>query len=99
MDRQRGSGTTTGQMKNAPKNAIFVWHSDNTEYPKALARSIDRNDLKIVGPSCINSRKWLGLNYSAVVVDHYAYLEMTRETRLNVTAMSYKARVFKNETI
>ena len=48
---ERGTGKTTEQIKNAPKNAVFVWCNSHLDYPKDLAIFLERPDLKIVSPN------------------------------------------------
>ena len=83
----RGTGHTTAQLRAAPENALFVWHVDDTCYPKELAKKIGRTDLKIVGPSYVNGNNWMGLSLSGVVVDHYAAEVLSDKTRLNIHRM------------
>ena len=68
--RARGTGETTRQMKEAPKEAMFVWVSEAVTYPTRLARMLGRTDLRIVGPSWITECRWKGDRYSAIVLDH-----------------------------
>jgi len=67
----RGSGRTTKQMKEAPRNAIFIWVNGHLDYPRKLAHSLSRDDLKIVSPEWLADERWRGLR-RPVVVDHYA---------------------------
>lgn len=58
---------TTNQIRNAPRNAVYIWHCDRLSYPVALARRLGRHDLTIAPPS------HLGLTWSAesqIVIDH-----------------------------
>lgn len=68
----RGLGHTTHQMEKAPHKAIFIWCNDQLSYPKALARSLDRTDLAIIGPfevvSCLR-----GARHTPFVYDHAWY--------------------------
>lgn len=66
--QHRGSGRTTRQMQEAPRNAIFVWCNNHTLYPQQLARQLGRTDLRIVGPSWLD-HGWAGL-WQPVVADH-----------------------------
>lgn len=69
----RGEGTTTRQMKEAPKGAVFVWCTGHIDYPILLARKIGREDLQIKTPTWLEDR-WRGLELTGVVVDHAARL-------------------------
>ena len=66
----RGTGITTQQMISAPRNAVFVWLNSRLSYPKSLANKIGRGDLEIVPPSFLDSDRWHGRRFSAVVLDH-----------------------------
>lgn len=66
----RQLGKTTEQMRAAPENAIYVWCHECLRYPRALARLIQRTDLKIVGPSFFEV-SWMGYD-KPVVLDHAA---------------------------
>ena len=70
----RGQGTTTQQILNAPKDALFIWMHGDTYYPKGLARKLGREDLEIVGPDFLDWKKWRGRIFTGVVVDHAAEL-------------------------
>ena len=65
----RQSGRTSEQMKAAPKGAVYVWVNSILGYPKALARSLGREDLRIVGPHMVET-----LRGRVFVVDHAAVL-------------------------
>jgi len=66
----RQTGQTTSQLKAAPKNAVFIWVSGATQYPRDLARKLGREDLKIVGPDWLTSDRWRGLELSDIILDH-----------------------------
>ena len=63
------SGKTSEQMKAAPKGAVYVWVNSMLGYPKALARAVGREDLRIVGPHMVEV-----LRGREMVVDHAAVL-------------------------
>ena len=63
------SGETSEQMKAAPFGAVYVWVNSNLGYPKALARAVGREDLRIVGPHMVET-----LAHRKMVVDHAAVL-------------------------
>lgn len=69
MDRL--TGKTTTQIKNAPKGAVFIWCNGTLGYPKDLARSLDREDLLVVGPSYVSNLRSYA-STKPVVVDHAA---------------------------
>lgn len=88
----RGSGRTTEQMKDAPKGAIFVWGNHHFQYPTALARSLARGDLRIIGPDDLRCRL-AGLDLP-IVVDHAADLTAGQWDALN----AYTARLRLRES-
>lgn len=69
--RQRGE--TTRQLVSAPQSAVFIWVSADLRYPKRLAATLGRSDIKIKSPDWLDYR-FRGQRYSAVVVDHAARL-------------------------
>ena len=75
----RCDGTTTKQMTEAPRDAIFVWCNGHLDYPRRLAQHLGRKDLRIEGPTFFENR-WRGLR-RPVVVDHAAARMMTRQQR------------------
>lgn len=68
----RGEGTTTKQMKEAPKGAFFVITGEHPRYWMDLAKHLERTDLRITSVSFVenNSRGHRHL----IVVDHAASL-------------------------
>lgn len=66
----RGTGTTTKQMLEAPKDSIFIWCNGDITYPKGLAIKLDRQDLEIVPISWLHSDRFRGCRPSAVIIDH-----------------------------
>lgn len=75
----RQSGRTTQAMQAAPRDAVFVWCNHHLDYPKDLARKLGRDDLKIVSPSWLTDRRWVGLELSALQLDHAAFEHFTYE--------------------
>lgn len=67
---QRGTGRTSRQMVGAPRDAVFVWVCDQLAYPRALAKTLKRTDLMIVGPQWLDRRNLVGREFSGVVLDH-----------------------------
>jgi len=57
-------------MLAAPKGAVYVWLNGRLDYPKALARKLGREDLKIVSPYWIEDRQWAGMEFPAMDIDH-----------------------------
>ncbi len=62
---QRNSGQTSRQMISAPKDAVYVV-SGRPEYYSALAKFLQRGDLRIYAPSSLDK----GATGRAVVLDH-----------------------------
>ncbi len=66
----RGDGTSTKQMKAAVENAVYVWLNADLDYPRHLAKKLNRDDLKIVAPSWLEQRRFVGLELTDVILDH-----------------------------
>jgi hypothetical protein len=65
-------------MKYAPLGVAFIWIGDHLSYPRDLARSIGRLDIKVFGPSALFDGSLRGRRWPAIVLDHAANLS-TRE--------------------
>lgn len=76
VDYERGSGRTTNQMMQAPKDAVFV-SMDSRHYAKLLARFIGRDDLKIICPDELHRLQ--GRELTGLIVDHAARLSSRQE--------------------
>lgn len=70
MSKDRQTGRTTQQLKNAPQGAIFVWCNAHTHYPQNLARALGRSDLKIKPFGWLEERNVRGLRGTCVILDH-----------------------------
>lgn len=68
---ERGSGTTTAQMLNAPRGAIYVWVNAAMRYPRDLAAKLGRQDLRIIPVDDLRWERLAGLNLP-LVLDHAA---------------------------
>ncbi len=80
-DSLRGTGRTRTQMITAPRDAIFVWCNSEMDYPLALAKHLNRDDLRVVSPFIFNrgGADIKGLD-KAIVIDHaYRLIEDHRE--------------------
>jgi hypothetical protein len=66
-DRQ--SGATAAQMKDAPRDAIYIWVNNKLAYPRALARLLGREDLDIRSPVFFETDARFG-HRGAIVIDH-----------------------------
>ena len=71
---ERQVGNTTRQMQEAPQKSVFVWVNGHLDYPRQLAKSLGRDDLKIVSPDWLSDHRWFGLVFSGIVLDHAAAL-------------------------
>lgn len=74
---RRQSGRTSAQMKRAERGAVFVWCNADLSYPRALARSLCRDDIEIQPPAWLDRRSKLGWPARMIIVDHAC--ELTRE--------------------
>ena len=72
----RGTGITTKQILNAPKDAIFIWVNDSLFYPRNLAISLNRADIEIHPPSFLSYHRLKG-NLREIVIDHAAFFSLT----------------------
>lgn len=86
----RGTGTTTHQIKAAPKNATYIWVHGNTHYPELLARTLGRTDLKFVGPDWLNDYRFMGLRDLEIVIDHATELSERQLAVWNKLATRFK---------
>jgi uncharacterized protein Usg len=76
----RGTGLTTAQMHHAPHESVFVWVNYNFAYPRALAKYLRREDLKIVSPGWLDTP--VSSRYYSIVVDHGAHLNSRQHQNL-----------------
>lgn len=78
-DFPRQTGITTRQIKNAPKDAVFIWRSfQSLSYPQEIAKREGRDDLRIVSLSWLEPRHWRGRRFPEIILDH-ACGEVMRE--------------------
>lgn len=68
LSTDRGTGRTTQQMKDAPKDAVFVVSVGEIDYARRLARALHRSDLLVIGAYRIEERLQGGR--TPVIVDH-----------------------------
>ena len=82
INKLRGTGRTTQQLKALPLNAIYISCNHSCiYYDTQLTRMLNRRDIQVVGPDWVTSMRWQGLTYSAIEVDH-AYPDVSRRTAL-----------------
>lgn len=91
MNDARGHGTTTQQMQSAPRSAVFVWCNTKLAYPRALARHLGRNDLRIVSPLWVAPGVMDGCAFQ-IVVDHCAELSMKQRDEVRIINRFVKMR-------
>lgn len=71
----RGSGRTTAQLKALPINSVFIVHDSNSVlYTLRLCSYLNRNDIRVVTPDWLTDRRWQGIRYSWIDIDHGVYL-------------------------
>lgn len=71
MSSERGTGRTTKQIKEAPRNGIFVWCNGYYRHAESLANALGRSDLQVKPLSWLLSGRWQGIDPNRIVVDHY----------------------------
>lgn len=76
LARQRG--TTTQQMRHAKPGSIFVWCNHALDYPRELARYLDRDDLRVVGPDWLLVADNLRGMRVPIEIDHAGLLTLKR---------------------
>lgn len=87
-DDERGTGRTSRQMREAPRNAIFVWCNDYIGYAIRLAYHLDRGDLSIIPPAMIGefrrgSSRHIVVDHAAVLLEEDRVLISLHENRLS----------------
>jgi hypothetical protein len=84
FDPERGTGRTTRQMLEAPREAVFISCNPRArDHDRHLARKLGREDLKIVERSWLD-HGWYGKILTGIVIDHAAHLtEKEQEHLLN----------------
>lgn len=78
----RQLGRTTQRLSAAPISAVYIWCNSNLEYPKYLARKLQRTDLFIVSPSWLTEYRWRGQTFNDVIVDHALNLTLEESEAL-----------------
>ena len=61
---------TTEQIKKAPKDSFFVWHSSDFHYPRQLCKALGRDDIRLISASDVSYR--IRGRRIPVIIDHYA---------------------------
>lgn len=74
MTTERQTGKTTAQLKALPKNAIFIWCSNDVHYPNTLLRMMGRSDIRVYPRSVLNDPIPLrGIRYDHIEADHWIH--------------------------
>ena len=73
----RCTGRTTRQIESMPFGGVFVWVSEDTQYPQTLCTKLGRRDVKVVGPSWLTGNRWQGLELMGLSLDHEAEKRFT----------------------
>jgi hypothetical protein len=82
-NEDRGTGRTTKQMKEAKNKSVFVWCNEDLNYPKQLAKDLNK-DLEIVGPSWFEKEhRFVGRNLTGIVLDHATNLNIIQSYGYN----------------
>jgi hypothetical protein len=80
------TGKTTTQLLDAPHQALFVWCNTRTDYAKALAHHLGRDDLQVVSPGALSRIDFVnGRKFTGVVIDHATVLSIEQIRGLAVT--------------
>ena len=85
---ERGTGATTRAMLAAPKNALYLWCNDRSDYPRKLAQFLNRKDLRILTTNTVINHGLKGLQ-RPLVVDHAfqftpTMIELADEIRIHI---------------
>jgi len=56
------------KMRDAPKDAVYIWVNQYTELPRRIANDLGRNDLHIEAPYWLQ-HGWIGKKVSGIILD------------------------------
>jgi hypothetical protein len=79
----RGTGRTTRQLELLPQGALFVWCNGALDYPRDLARKLNRTDIRIISPNGLFDPGLRGVEWSAIDLDHAAHLNERQRDQLD----------------
>jgi hypothetical protein len=80
-------------MVEAPCGSIFIWANGDLDYPRKLAAFLNRDDLRIVSAEMTReTRRFFGLTFPAVVVDHFCQEKLTPRGRELIYALTQMTR-------
>jgi len=80
-------GITTAQIKSAPIGAIYIWVTNDTWYPKALAKHLGREDIQFKSHSWFTLDNVIGKQLPIIIFDHH--VKMTTENLELLASMSW----------
>ena len=85
MPEKRRTGRTARQMRDAPRNAYYVWVDSAMDYARALAAHLGRHDLTIVDPHFFSYRERRGKRKLKVkiVIDHACVLTVSEAAAID----------------
>lgn len=84
---KRKSGRTSDQMRSAPIGAVFIWCTNHTHYPLALARHVGRTDLRIMPIRVLNSKALNGVALTGIILDHAAVAGLSAQQYLTLVIL------------
>ena len=83
-DPYRGTGRTTKQIQVAPRYCNFICPPGALPYARALAHSLNRDDITFFGHHVLADDSWLIASAKFTVVDHAITLDLKKQIRLKV---------------
>lgn len=78
MSASRQTGVTAQQMRDAPRDSVYIWVNQHLSYPLRLAAILGRDDLKVVSPGWLRPSNVYGQRRE-VVVDHACWLSFEQQ--------------------
>lgn len=86
MSDDRGTGRTTRQLQAAPSGSLYVCpNHPSTRYIKRMAERLGRGDLRFASPQELETHKFRGLEFPAIILDHDT--RMTERQRCELMAL------------
>lgn len=74
------TGTTTRQMREAPRGATYLWCTNDLTYPTRLQRSIGRADLAVTPASRLG--EFVDWTPENIVIDHAVHITPDRARQI-----------------
>lgn len=66
----RGTGRTMNALRSMPPGGVYVWCNSTLDYPKRLAKVLNRSDVQIVSPDWLSNGRYHGTELSGICLDH-----------------------------